>query len=101
VLSNVSEQDAGIAAGVVSTMQQVRGALGVAIVGLIFFSAVAAANERGMDGYGRLYHRVLVGAPLQHGGCRSHELLICAAAAETGAAGVIGRRQSSDRAFRR
>jgi hypothetical protein len=48
VLSNVSEQDAGIAAGVVSTMQQVRGALGVAIVGLIFFSAVAAAHERGM-----------------------------------------------------
>jgi MFS family permease len=48
VLSNISEQDAGTAAGVVSTMQQVGGALGVAIVGLIFFSAVAAARERGL-----------------------------------------------------
>lgn len=48
VLSNISEQDAGIAAGVVSTMQQVGGALGVAIVGLIFFSAVAAAHDQGM-----------------------------------------------------
>jgi EmrB/QacA subfamily drug resistance transporter len=48
VLANVSEQDAGTAAGVVSTMQQLGGALGVAIVGLIFFTAVAAARQRGL-----------------------------------------------------
>jgi hypothetical protein len=49
VLANISEQDAGIAAGVVSTMQQLGGALGVTIVGLIFFTAAASAHMRGLS----------------------------------------------------
>jgi MFS family permease len=49
VLASISEQDAGTAAGVVSTMQQLGGALGVAIAGLIFFTAVAGGQERGLS----------------------------------------------------
>ena len=44
ILSNVSLDDAGAASGLVSTMQQVGGALGVAIVGILFFGALDVAG---------------------------------------------------------
>jgi MFS family permease len=39
VLSSIEPQRAGAAAGVLSTMQQVGNALGVAVTGVIFFGA--------------------------------------------------------------
>jgi EmrB/QacA subfamily drug resistance transporter len=47
ILSRVDERRAGAASGLVSTMQQVGGALGVAIVGIIFFSAIGHARAAG------------------------------------------------------
>jgi sugar phosphate permease len=49
ILSNVSASDAGAAAGLVSTMQQVGGALGVAIVGILFFGALELAGPTTSD----------------------------------------------------
>jgi len=40
ILSNTSPEQAGVASGVVSTMQNVGGALGVALTGAIFFGAL-------------------------------------------------------------
>ncbi|MEV8311920.1 hypothetical protein AB0P36_32515 [Streptomyces flavidovirens] len=39
VLTRIDPGDAGIASGVLSTAQQVGGALGVAIIGVVFFNA--------------------------------------------------------------
>lgn len=39
VLSRIDPEDTGIASGALSTAQQVGGALGVAVIGLVFFSA--------------------------------------------------------------
>jgi predicted MFS family arabinose efflux permease len=47
ILSNIPADHAGIASGVTSTMQQAGGAFGVAIVGLIFFTAVQAMQATG------------------------------------------------------
>ncbi len=41
VLSGVSARHAGLAAGVLATAQQVGGAIGVALVGIVFFGGVA------------------------------------------------------------
>jgi MFS family permease len=49
ILSNVSPSDAGAASGLVSTMQQVGGALGVAIVGILFFGALELAGPTTSD----------------------------------------------------
>jgi EmrB/QacA subfamily drug resistance transporter len=49
ILSNVSASDAGAASGLVSTMQQVGGALGVAIVGILFFGALELAGPTTSD----------------------------------------------------
>jgi hypothetical protein len=45
----VSPSDAGAASGLVSTMQQVGGALGVAIVGILFFGALGLAGTATSD----------------------------------------------------
>jgi predicted MFS family arabinose efflux permease len=42
VLSGVAPQHAGAASGVLSTAQQVGGALGVAVIGVVFFNAASA-----------------------------------------------------------
>jgi hypothetical protein len=47
ILGNVPAQHAGIASGVTSTMQQAGGAFGVAVVGLIFFTAVQQMQAAG------------------------------------------------------
>lgn len=44
VLGFVKENQAGMASGVVSTVQQVGAALGVAVVGILFSTALVAAN---------------------------------------------------------
>ncbi len=49
ILRGIRSADAGAAAGVLSTVQQVSGALGVALIGLLFFSLLA----RQADGVGR------------------------------------------------
>ncbi|MFF4775741.1 MFS transporter [Microtetraspora fusca] len=45
VLSRIDPDDVGLASGVLSTSQQVGGALGVAIIGLVFFSSFRPAAE--------------------------------------------------------
>lgn len=42
-LSTVSSDDAGAASGTFSTFQQLGGALGIAIIGAVFFNAVGGA----------------------------------------------------------
>ncbi|MEU7856063.1 MFS transporter [Nonomuraea sp. NPDC049141] len=44
VLTRIDPDDAGIASGVLSTAQQVGGALGVAIIGVVFFNSFDAAD---------------------------------------------------------
>jgi len=46
VLGFVKDTQAGMASGVISTMQQVGAALGVAVVGMLFSTALAAGNGR-------------------------------------------------------
>lgn len=56
VISAIRDEHAGSAAGVLSTMQQVGGAIGVAIVGILFFGALAEARRLGLPdalAYGR------------------------------------------------
>ena len=56
VISAIRDEQAGSAAGVLSTMQQVGGAIGVAVVGILFFGSLAEAQALGLpDGaaYGR------------------------------------------------
>lgn len=48
VLGRVHEHYAGAAAGVLSTMQQVGGALGVAVVGVIFFTVLERGHALGL-----------------------------------------------------
>lgn len=48
VISSIHDRHAGSAAGVLSTMQQVGGAIGVAIVGLLFFGALDRARTVGL-----------------------------------------------------
>lgn len=47
ILSSVHEHHAGSASGLLSTMQQVGGAFGVAVVGILFFSALEQARSAG------------------------------------------------------
>ncbi|MEV4110352.1 MFS transporter [Nonomuraea sp. NPDC049695] len=49
VLSRIDPQDAGIASGVLSTAQQVGGALGVAVIGAVFFDAFDPASHDRAD----------------------------------------------------
>lgn len=54
VIGFVEERHAGMAAGIVSTMQQVGGAFGVAVVGIFFVRLLAehlAGGEPGADRY--------------------------------------------------
>ncbi|MFL6122644.1 MFS transporter [Actinophytocola sp.] len=53
VLAGVDKQYAGSGAGVVSTAQQLSGALGVAIMGIVFFGAVGVGS--GPAVYGRAF----------------------------------------------
>jgi MFS family permease len=45
VLSPIGADDVGAASGVLSTAQQVGGALGVAVVGVVFFSALGPVGH--------------------------------------------------------
>ena len=45
VIGNVAEKQAGMAAAVFSTLQQVGGALGVAVVGMLFMGLLGAASS--------------------------------------------------------
>ncbi|MEV1171496.1 MFS transporter, partial [Nonomuraea sp. NPDC049784] len=45
VLSRIDPQDAGIASGVLSTAQQIGGALGVAVIGTVFFDAFTPTSH--------------------------------------------------------
>ena len=45
VLGYVEEEQAGMASGIISTMQQVGAALGVAVVGILFGTVLAAGND--------------------------------------------------------
>lgn len=54
VLSTVAAGQAGMASGAVSTMQQVGGALGIAIVGAIFLATLETAGQ-GAAAYARAY----------------------------------------------
>lgn len=53
VLAGLAPRHAGAAAGVLTTMQQVGGALGVALIGLIFYGALGHATPR--DAYPRAF----------------------------------------------
>jgi EmrB/QacA subfamily drug resistance transporter len=44
ILSSIRDGDVGAASGVLSTMQQVGGALGIAVVGILFFGALDGAQ---------------------------------------------------------
>ncbi|MGA0567455.1 MFS transporter [Rathayibacter sp. KR2-224] len=44
VLATATQEEAGIVSGVLSTMQQVGGSIGVAVVGTVFFGVVAAVG---------------------------------------------------------
>ncbi|MEV7806450.1 hypothetical protein AB0O28_26235 [Microbispora sp. NPDC088329] len=52
VLSRVAPRDAGSAAGALTTAQQVGGALGIGIIGIVFYNAlsggVAVAFQHGL-----------------------------------------------------
>ncbi|WP_211245774.1 MFS transporter [Actinomadura oligospora] len=45
VLSRISPDDAGVASGALSTVQQIGGALGVAVIGAVFFAAFDPATH--------------------------------------------------------
>lgn len=47
VLRNIRHGDADSAAGVLSTVQQVAGALGIALLGLLFFASTAGPGDAG------------------------------------------------------
>jgi EmrB/QacA subfamily drug resistance transporter len=47
ILSRVSPDNAGMASGVLSTAQQVGGALGVAVIGMLFFGALGGEEGTG------------------------------------------------------
>ena len=47
VLSNVGGSDTGAASGALQALQQVGGALGVAIMGELFFAGLASAGAEG------------------------------------------------------
>jgi EmrB/QacA subfamily drug resistance transporter len=49
VLADVPAADAGAAAGVLATAQQVGGALGVAVIGVVFFGAVPGGMRHAFD----------------------------------------------------
>ncbi|MCX5493585.1 DHA2 family efflux MFS transporter permease subunit [Kaistia dalseonensis] len=51
VLSDVPLRDAGSASGLVSAIQQVAGAIGVALVGLVFFSQIRLGSPVDTAGY--------------------------------------------------
>ena len=50
VLGNLPGRDAGAASGLLTTMQQIAGALGVAIIGLLFFTLLARGATGVADG---------------------------------------------------
>jgi hypothetical protein len=47
ILGRVDERLAGAASGLVSTVQQVGGAIGVAVVSIVFFAAIGLAAAHG------------------------------------------------------
>jgi EmrB/QacA subfamily drug resistance transporter len=62
VLTGVPVRDAGSASGLLSTIQQVGLALGVALVGVLFFNQLDHDSGRGVDAVTAGLHRQLTGA---------------------------------------
>jgi EmrB/QacA subfamily drug resistance transporter len=60
ILSTVPAGDVGIASGIVSTTQQAGGALGVAIVGLLFFGTLQAGGAGGTVAYADAFFNSLL-----------------------------------------
>ncbi|REK84960.1 MFS transporter [Streptomyces inhibens] len=52
VLANVGPKEVGMASGVLSTGQQIGGAVGVAIVGVLYYSALGGAAHNDTGAYG-------------------------------------------------
>jgi MFS family permease len=78
VLAGLDPRDVGAASGVRSTASQLGGAIGVALIGLVFYSALPARPATPADGYahaliGALWYALAVGlsAPWRCSCCRS------------------------------
>ncbi|MFG2138934.1 MFS transporter [Streptomyces sp. NPDC048650] len=52
VLGNVGPQDVGTASGVLATCQQVGGAVGVAVIGILYYGALGGAAHQDTGAYG-------------------------------------------------
>ncbi|WP_157129433.1 MFS transporter [Nocardia amamiensis] len=59
ILTGVPAGDAGSASGTLSTVQQVGMALGIALVGVVFFTQLAHESDRGVDAVTPALHRQL------------------------------------------
>ena len=64
VLAGLPAEHAGVAAGVMSTMQQVGNALGVALIGILYFGALPDAQHAFGLGLGYLFALALIVATL-------------------------------------
>jgi MFS family permease len=60
VLTRIDPNDAGVASGVLSTAQQVGGALGVAIIGGVFFNAFHSSGSSAPDNIGAAAHALVM-----------------------------------------
>jgi EmrB/QacA subfamily drug resistance transporter len=50
VLVGIESTDAGAASGVLTTVQQIGGAIGVALIGILFFNSLDSATAESLDG---------------------------------------------------
>jgi hypothetical protein len=50
VLAGVADDEVGSASGVLNAVQQLSGAIGIAAIGTVFFSALASHGMRGASG---------------------------------------------------
>lgn len=60
VLATVGPRDVGMASGVLSTGQQIGGALGVALVGLLYYGALGGAAHHDIRAYGHAFAAALL-----------------------------------------
>jgi EmrB/QacA subfamily drug resistance transporter len=62
VLAGIRPDDAGAASGALATVQQAGGAVGIAVVGVIFFGLIAANADRAVDAQVTTLDRALAAA---------------------------------------
>jgi len=60
VLATVGPEDVGMASGVLSTGQQIGGAVGVALVGILYYGALGGAAHHDVPAYGHAFAAALV-----------------------------------------